>query len=110
MAQRFVLAIQDIKTIDPEAVIIVCCGGRASTYLATLAMIMGVHVRMGMEDTVWRYPHSDEMIQNNAETVRWAFELARLLGREPMTPNEYRESILGLEPRFDHAETLRPMD
>lgn len=110
MAQRFVLSIQDIKAIDPEAFIVVCCAGRASTYLATLAMIMGVHVRMGMEDTVWQYPHSDEMIKNNADTVRWAFELARLLGREPMTPNEYRETVLRVKPRFDHAETLRPFD
>jgi 3-keto-5-aminohexanoate cleavage enzyme len=110
MAQRFVLAIQDIKEIDPDAFITVCCSGRASTYLVTLAMIMGCHVRVGMEDTVWQYPHSDEMIKSNADTVRWAFDLARMLGREPLTPNEYRESVLGVEARFDHAETLRPME
>jgi uncharacterized protein (DUF849 family) len=107
MAQRFVLAIEDIKAIDPEGLIVVCCGGRASTYLATLAMIMGVHVRMGMEDTVWHHPHSDKMLTNNAETIRWAFTMARLLGREPMTPNEYRETVLKTKPRFDHAETLK---
>lgn len=55
-----------------------------------------------MEDTVWKYPHSDEMITNNADTVRWAIQLARLLGREVMTPNEYRETV-GLKPRFDFA-------
>ena len=55
-------------------------------------------------------PHSDEMITNNAETVRWAFEMARLLGREPMTPNEYRETVLGKKARFDHAETLKEID
>jgi len=110
MAHRFALAIRDIKEIDPGAFIVVCCAGRASTYLATLAMIMGVHIRMGMEDTVWKYPHSDEMIKNNVETVRWGFELARLLGREPMTPNEYRETVLGRKPRFDHAETLKEID
>jgi hypothetical protein len=110
MAQRFVLAIQDIKEIDPGAFIVVCCAGRASTYLATLALIMGVHVRMGMEDTVWQYPHSDEMIKKNADTVRWAFQIARLLGREPMTPNEYRHTVLGRKPRFDHAETLKEID
>ena len=110
MAHRFALTIRDIKEIDPGAFITVCCAGRASTYLVALAMIMGVHVRMGMEDTVWKYPHSDEMIKNNVETVRWAFELARLLGREPMTPNEYRETVLGRKPRFDHAETLKEID
>ncbi len=110
MAQRFVLAIQDIRRIDPGAFITICCSGRASTYLVTLAMIMGVHVRMGMEDTVWKYPHSDEMITNNADQLRWAFQLARLLGREPMTPNEYRETVLGKKARFDHAEALKPLD
>jgi uncharacterized protein (DUF849 family) len=110
MVQRFVLAIQDIKAIDPGAFITVCCSGRSSTYLVALAMIMGCHVRMGMEDTVWQYPHSDEMIKNNADMVRWAFELARLLGREPMTPNEFRETVLGVKPRFDHAETLKPLE
>ena len=63
-----------------------------------------------MEDTVWKYPHSDEMTKNNVETVRWAFQLARLLGREPMTPNEYRETVLRVKPRFDHAETLKDID
>jgi 3-keto-5-aminohexanoate cleavage enzyme len=73
-------------------------------------MIMGVHVRMGMEDSVWKYPHSDEMIKNNAETLQWAFQMAKLLGREVMTPNEYRETVLKKPARFDHAETLRPME
>jgi chromate transporter len=40
MAQRFVLAIQDIKEVDPGAFITVCCAGRASTYLATLAIFL----------------------------------------------------------------------
>jgi 3-keto-5-aminohexanoate cleavage enzyme len=110
MAHRFALTIRDIKEVDPGAFITVCCAGRASTYLVALAMIMGVHVRMGMEDTVWKYPHSDELITNNADTVKWAFELARLLGREPMTPNEYRETVLGRKARFDHAETLKEID
>jgi hypothetical protein len=61
---------------------------------------MGGNARVGMEDTVWRYPHKDEKIESSAEEVRDAIAIARLLGREVMTPNEYRQAI-GLKPRFD---------
>ena len=37
-------------------------------------------------------------MKSNAEEVKWAIETARLLGREVMTPAEYREYI-GVEPR-----------
>src|SRR5690606_16741109 len=49
---RSVAAIRDI---DPEGVIMVCAAGRASMYVATLAAIMGLHIRVGMEDTyfIW---------------------------------------------------------
>jgi hypothetical protein len=109
MCQRLILEIQDIKALDPNARITVLCAGRASSYLVTVAMILGCDVRVGMEDTVWKYPHSDEMIKNNVETLQWAKKMARMLGREPMTPNEFREAN-GLKARFDHAESLVPFE
>jgi len=101
MCRRLVSIVEEIKMFDPGAFIVVCCSGRASKYLITLAMLLGIHVRVGMEDTVWRYPHKDEMIKSNAQEVREATEIAKMLGREKMTPNEYREAI-GLKPRFDY--------
>jgi 3-keto-5-aminohexanoate cleavage enzyme len=101
MCRRLIATIDDIRELDPGAFIVVCCAGRASKYLITLALILGIHIRVGMEDTVWKLPHSDEKITSNAEEVREAIELARMLGREVMTPNEYRQAI-GLKPRFDH--------
>ena len=74
--------------------------------MVTLALMLGLNVRMGMEDTVWKYPHKDDMITNNGEEVQWAIDIARTLGREVMTPNEFRAAV-GLKPRFDHAETLK---
>jgi 3-keto-5-aminohexanoate cleavage enzyme len=56
-----------IKEIDEGSQIVVCASGRASSYLTTLALILGLHIRIGMEDTVWRWPHRDEMIKNNLE-------------------------------------------
>ncbi len=82
-----------IREIDKDAVIMVCAAGRASSYLATLAVLLGLHIRVGMEDTVWMWPHKDEKIQNNAEHFKKFKLLCELLGRRVATPNEYRKMI-----------------
>lgn len=92
---RIVHAIYDL---DAESVILVCAAGRASSYLTALAMTMGLHVRVGMEDTVWMWPHRDELIASNAEQVRACVSLAGLLGRRVATSAEYRE-LIGLPSR-----------
>jgi 3-keto-5-aminohexanoate cleavage enzyme len=52
-------------------------------------------VRVGMEDTVYLYPHRQEKIQSSAEAVRKIATIARELGREIATPAEARE-IMGI--------------
>jgi 3-keto-5-aminohexanoate cleavage enzyme len=98
MCQGLMNAVDRIREIDPEAFITVIAGGRPSRYIVTLAMLLGLHIRVGMEDTVFQYPHKDIPCRNNAEEVRWAIETARLLGREVMTPAEFRETV-GLHSR-----------
>ncbi|MDD1753627.1 MAG: 3-keto-5-aminohexanoate cleavage protein [Methanotrichaceae archaeon] len=100
MCQALLFVIERIKEIDPGGFITICCAGRASKYLVTLALLLGINIRMGHEDTVWHWPHKDEKIKSNAEEVRWAVTIARMLGREVMTPNEFRQ-IIGLKPRHD---------
>ena len=73
----------------------VCAAGRASVYLVTLAMLMGLHVRIGMEDTVWQYPHRDDLVHSNLETLQTVSGIAGLLGRRPMTTPRYKE-LLGI--------------
>ena len=58
-----------------------------------------------MEDTIFKYPNHDTIIVSNAEEVREHIQLARLLGREVMTPNEFRESV-GLKPKFGVPDGL----
>ncbi|HVI39836.1 MAG TPA: 3-keto-5-aminohexanoate cleavage protein [Anaerovoracaceae bacterium] len=87
-----------IKDIDPKTVVMVCAAGRASSYLATLSLILGLHVRIGMEDTVWKWPHRNEMIENNAQHFLGFKNLVEFLGREVATSNEYR-AMIGLDPR-----------
>ena len=107
MCNGLIYLVNRIRESDPEGFITVCCAGRASRYLVTLSLMLGLNVRMGMEDTVYKYPHKDDLITNNGEEVRWAIDMARMLGREVMTPNEFRKAVGLKGPRFDHAETLR---
>ncbi len=61
--------------------------------LAVLALLLGLHVRVGMEDTLWPYPHRDDIINRNVEHFQQMRQIAALLGRELMTPAEYRQAI-----------------
>lgn len=85
-----------IREIDSNAFIQVCASGRASHYLATTAMLMGLHVRVGTEDTVWRYPHRDELLSGNREMVERAKATAESLGRRLATPEQFR-AMLGMK-------------
>jgi len=85
-----------IRDVDPEAVIVVPAAGRASMWLATAAAALGLHIRVGMEDTIWMWPHRDDLVPDNPTMVRLAVQLAGVLGREVATPAEYRE-LLGVE-------------
>ena len=93
MVDGLMRMVRSIRDIDADAFILVCAAGRASTYLATFAMLLGLHVRVGMEDTLWHYPHRDDVIQRNVDHFLQMRQIATLLGRELMTPAEYREAI-----------------
>lgn len=93
MCNGLLYLVERIKEIDDTSFIMVCASGRASSYLTTLATILGLHVRVGLEDTVWKYPHKDEYVTSNADEVRRAIEIGKLLGRRVATGNEYRDLI-----------------
>ena len=90
------LLVNRLKELDPDCQILVCGSGRASMYLAALAIIMGLHIRVGTEDTIWRYPHRDEKVQSNVQSFRAAKALCEMLGREVATADEYRK-IVGIK-------------
>jgi 3-keto-5-aminohexanoate cleavage enzyme len=87
-----------IRDIDPDAFIMVCAAGRASTYVANLAALMGLHIRVGMEDTYWLWPHRDDRIASNMQALDMAKLISQVTGRPIATPVEYRE-MLGVKPR-----------
>lgn len=91
-----------IYDVDPDATIVVCAAGRASMYLVTVAAAMGLHIRVGMEDTVWLWPHRQDKIQNNLQMLELAKNLAGVLGRDVATQREYRD-IVGLPQRAEES-------
>ena len=96
MVEGITLLVNRLKDLDPDCQILVCSSGRASIYIGTLAIIMGLHLRVGTEDTVWRYPHRDEKVQSNVQSFQTAKALCEMLGRQIATADEYRK-IIGLK-------------
>lgn len=69
----------------------------------TMSILMGGHVRVGMEDSV--YYRKGELAKTNAQFVERIVDLSRILGREVATPNEAR-GILGL----DKSRNIKPLN
>jgi 3-keto-5-aminohexanoate cleavage enzyme len=70
--------------------------GRFQLAIATHSILMGGHVRVGMEDTA--YFRKGELAKSNAQLVERVARLSRELGRDVATPDEARE-MLGIAPR-----------
>jgi 3-keto-5-aminohexanoate cleavage enzyme len=75
--------------------------GPAEIPLATAAIAMGGHVRVGIEDNL-RLP--DGALATNAQLVQTAATIARTMGRQIATPAEARQ-ILSLDP--EHKDRIR---
>jgi uncharacterized protein (DUF849 family) len=93
MSTHLFLMVDQIRQIDPNAAITVCNAGRAGLYITTLALMMGLNIRVGLEDSLWRHPNSDEMLKSNLELFERARNIAAELGRTPATANDYRAQI-----------------
>ena len=61
--------------------------------MTTLATMAGLHIRVGIEDTPWKHPNSNTLLQDNLEMFNMARNLAALLGRVPASANDYRQLI-----------------
>ncbi|MEW5980111.1 MAG: 3-keto-5-aminohexanoate cleavage protein [Acidobacteriota bacterium] len=61
--------------------------------ITTLSLIMGGHIRVGLEDNV--YYRKGELAENNAQQVKRAVRIIHELNREVATPAQARE-MLGL--------------
>jgi 3-oxoadipate:acetyl-CoA acetyltransferase len=66
--------------------------GRAQLKVNTLAIAMGGHVRVGLEDNIW-YDDGRTQLATNSALVERVVAIARAMGREPATPAQVRERL-----------------
>jgi 3-keto-5-aminohexanoate cleavage enzyme len=85
-----------VRSIPPESPWSVCAIGLDEFKMATMAILMGGHVRVGFEDNI--YLSKGVRAKSNAELVEKIVRLAKELDREIATPEEAR-SILHLPPK-----------
>jgi 3-keto-5-aminohexanoate cleavage enzyme len=67
--------------------------GRHQLPLTTMGILLGGHVRVGLEDNI--YYRTGDIAESNAQLVQRTAEIATILERKIATPDEARE-ILGL--------------
>lgn len=89
-AQSLILASELLPRNTMFSVIAI---GAAQAAISTMAIIMGHHIRVGLEDSVYYGPH--RLASGNAQLVERAVRIARELGREVATPEQARQ-MLGL--------------
>jgi 3-keto-5-aminohexanoate cleavage enzyme len=69
--------------------------GRFQTQIAATAILMGGHVRIGLEDSLF-YDQGRSELATNENLIKRVVDIANSLGREIATPKEARK-ILGLQ-------------
>ncbi len=88
----------------PDGALWLCSGiGPFQLPMTTLALLLGGHVRVGLEDNI--YYRRGEKAVSNAQLVERAVRIAHELGREVATPSEAR-AMLGISStptRYDAA-------
>jgi 3-keto-5-aminohexanoate cleavage enzyme len=85
-----------VRSIPPDSPWSATGIGRHSVMVAMLAIALGGHVRVGLEDSI--YYRRGELATSNAQLVERVARLATEAGRELATPDDAR-SILGLKGR-----------
>lgn len=84
-----------VSLLPPDSNYTVCGIGTAQLPMTSLAMVMGGHVRVGMEDNI-SYAKG-EPVKSNAQLVERVVRQAKEIQREIASPEEARK-IIGLKP------------
>ena len=85
-----------LDRMPPNSLVNVSSMGRTQLPITTMALAMGLNVRVGMEDNV--YYRRGELVEHNARLVERTVRIARELEREIASPAEAR-ATLGLRGR-----------
>jgi uncharacterized protein (DUF849 family) len=84
-----------VESLPPESVWSATGIGRFQTQINIAAILMGGHVRVGIEDSIY-YNYPQKELATNEKLVKRIVKIAKELGRDIATPDESRE-ILGLK-------------
>ena len=84
-----------IRSLPPGATWAAAGIGRFQLYVNSMAITMGGHVRVGLEDSIYLDPQKERPATNLAQIERLV-GVARAINREIATPREARE-IIGLK-------------
>ncbi len=88
--------VEMVRRLPQGALCNISSMGRTQLPITTMAIAMGLHARVGMEDNV--YYRKGELVKENAQLVERTVRIARELQREPASPAEVRLA-LGLRGR-----------
>lgn len=80
-----------IETATVPGVFCACSVGPWQTSMLTFAILMGLDVRVGMEDNI--YYAKGELCKDNAQMVERLVRIAKELGREIATPKQARQML-----------------
>jgi len=83
-----------VELLPPQSVFNVSCIGPDHLHAITHALLLGGHIRVGLEDSLFYAPGE---LASNVQMVERAVRLIRELGMEPATAQEARQ-MLGLVP------------
>jgi 3-keto-5-aminohexanoate cleavage enzyme len=86
-----------VDSLPPNSVWAATGIGRYQTQINLGAMLMGGHVRVGVEDSIY-YHYPKKELATNESLVKRIVRMADEIGREVATPDEAR-GIIGLKPR-----------
>jgi len=87
-----------VNNAPQNSIISVIGVGAHQLPLTTIAIAMGLHVRVGLEDNI--YYKKGVLCQNNAQLVERAARIAKELNREVATPAQAREMLkISKEPK-----------
>lgn len=89
--ENLIDAVNRIRALGEDVRINVTSLGSTQLPLTTIALAMGLNIRVGMEDSVLY--RRGEPLDNNAQLVERAVRIARELDRPPATPAQARELL-----------------
>jgi 3-keto-5-aminohexanoate cleavage enzyme len=80
-----------VRNLPDGSIFQTCALGLEAVHVNTLAILLGGHVRTGLEDNLWY--QRDELAQSNAQLIQRLVRIAKDLGRRVATGPETRQML-----------------